>query len=309
MKLSIVTTMYYSAPYIEEFYRRITNMAHNITSDYELIFVNDGSPDNSVEVVLDLYKKDDKVKLIDLSRNFGHHKAIMTGLRHSKGDYIFLIDCDLEEAPELLMDFWNSIQKNPKIDVFFGVQKKRKGRIFEKVSGFFFYLIFNLLSDVKIQKNLINMRIMTHRYVQALIQYNEYHPVIAGLFILSGFSQEKIYIDKEHKGKTTYNLTRKIRLFIDSIVSFSIKPLLFIFNLGILIMIISSIVVIRVIIQKLVKGVKIGGWTSLIMSVWFLGGLIVFSIGLVGIYLSKVYEQVKNRPNSIIKKIYETKRK
>src|SRR4030067_2507563 len=100
MELSIVTTLFYSSPYINEFYNRISKSVKKITDDYEIIFVNDGSPDNSLEIAVDLYKKDQKVRVIDLSRNFGHHKAIMTGLRFAKGDKIFLINCDLEEAPE-----------------------------------------------------------------------------------------------------------------------------------------------------------------------------------------------------------------
>ena len=111
MKISIVTTMYHSSPYIKEFYERISNEVLKITEDYEIIFVNDGSPDDALDVAVSLNEKDKKVKVIDLSRNFGHHKAIMTGLSHTKGEYVFLIDCDLEEEPELLGLFWGKINK------------------------------------------------------------------------------------------------------------------------------------------------------------------------------------------------------
>lgn len=149
MKLSIVTTLYYSAPYIEEFYKRIkTSIAKLNITDYEIIFVDDGSPDNSLEVAKSIIAIDQNVSVIDLSRNFGHHKAIMTGLTHAKGDYIFLIDVDLEEEPELLELFWKE-NDNDDVDVVYGIQRKRKGKIFEKISGFQFFIIFNFFIKCK----------------------------------------------------------------------------------------------------------------------------------------------------------------
>ena len=129
MKLSIVTTLYKSSPYIDEFYVRISKEAQKITNDYEIIFVDDGSPDDSLLKVVALYERDSRVKVVELSRNFGHHKAIMTGLSCAKGDFVFLIDSDLEEAPELLGSFWNELQKEDDLDVVYGVQEKRKGGV------------------------------------------------------------------------------------------------------------------------------------------------------------------------------------
>ena len=152
MKLSIVTTLYNSSDYIEGFYDRITNTALKITGDYEIIFVNDGSKDDSLEKAVSLFQKDDRIKVIDLSRNFGHHRAIMTGLSHARGDYVFLIDSDLEEEPELLDIFWKELGNSTGVDVIYGVQEKRKGGLFERISGWFFYRFFNMVSDFKISK-------------------------------------------------------------------------------------------------------------------------------------------------------------
>ncbi|MGH9548808.1 MAG: glycosyltransferase family 2 protein, partial [Terriglobales bacterium] len=126
MDLSIVTTLYASAPYLEEFYARTCVVAERVTSDFEIILVNDGSPDNSLEIALSLYRKDARVRIVDLSRNFGHHKAMMTGLAHARGDMVFLLDSDLEEEPELLNTFYEKLQQTG-ADVVFGVQQKRKG--------------------------------------------------------------------------------------------------------------------------------------------------------------------------------------
>src|SRR5256885_14440017 len=149
MKLSIVTTLYYSAPYLDEFYDRACAAAEKFTRDFEIILVNDGSPDNSLEVALSIYQKDHRVKVIDLSRNFGHHKAMMTGLAHASGELVFLIDCDLEEEPELLERFHRELIASG-ADVVYGVQQKRKGDLFERVSGTLFFKLFNALSSQSI---------------------------------------------------------------------------------------------------------------------------------------------------------------
>jgi hypothetical protein len=154
MDLSIVTTLYYSSPYLEEFYARTCAAAEQITDDYEIILVNDGSPDDSLDVALSLFERDDRVKVVDLSRNFGHHKAVMTGLAHARGDLVFKIDCDLEEEPELLGEFYAEMIKDPSVDVVYGVQQRRKGGPFERLSGSLFYRLFNLLSDHPVPSNL-----------------------------------------------------------------------------------------------------------------------------------------------------------
>src|SRR6266480_3840502 len=157
MTLSIVTTLYNSAPYVEEFYVRVCAATEQITEDYEIILVNDGSPDNSLEIALSIYHKDPRVRVIDLSRNFGHHKAMMTGLIHARGKLVFLLDSDLEEEPELLEQFYQLL-KAKDADVVYGVQEKRKGRLFERVSGTLFFKLFNFLSTYPIPPNLITVR-------------------------------------------------------------------------------------------------------------------------------------------------------
>ena len=142
MELSIVTTLYHSAPFLNEFYSRIKKEAEKITQNYEIIFVNDDSPDDSLDVALSLFEQDDKVRVIDLARNYAHLKTMMAGLSYTRGDLVFLIDCDLEETPELLGKFYDEL-KNTKADVVYGQQKTRKGRILEKVTGILFYKVIN----------------------------------------------------------------------------------------------------------------------------------------------------------------------
>jgi len=309
MDLSIVTTLYYSAPYLEEFYKRITESVKKITDDYEIIFVNDGSPDNSLEVVLDFYKKDHRVRVIDLSRNFGHHKAIMTGLRWAKGDKIFLIDCDLEEAPENLELFYHKHSAQPEFDVIYGIQDVRKGSYFRRLFGELFYIILNFLSGLNINSKMVHSRLMTKRYVKSLLKFRESELFFLGLCYLTGYKQDSVTISTYYKGKTTYTLKKKIALVINAVTSFTDKPLLYIFNIGLVISFISGLFAVYLTIRKIFLGIPVLGWTSLIVSLWFIGGLLSLFMGIIGIYLSRIFIETKRRPFVIIRKIYGEKYK
>jgi putative glycosyltransferase len=149
MKLSIVSTLYQSSPYIDEFIRRVSVCAQQITEAYEIILVNDGSPDDSLHKALIAQRQDTHLKIVDLSRNFGHHEAGMAGLEQALGEFVFLIDSDLEENPELLLQFWSELTRKPEVDVIYGIQEQRKGGWFEQFSGYLFYIIFNKLSPIK----------------------------------------------------------------------------------------------------------------------------------------------------------------
>lgn len=305
MKLSIVTTLYKSSPYVNEFYERISVEAKKIADDYEIIFVDDGSPDDSLQKVITLHQQDSKVVVIELSRNFGHHKAIMTGLSHATGDYVFLIDSDLEEEPELLGKFWEVLHKDKDIDVIYGVQETRKGGWFEKWSGSLFWKLINFMSPIKIPSNLITTRLMTKKYNLSLTAYKESEIFIGGIWSHAGFKQRALQVTKGSHSETTYTLKRKLSLFVNSITSFSSKPLMYIFYIGLITTFISTIFILKLIIDKLFFGLAFKGWTSLIVSVWFFGGLIILLLGTIGIYLSKIFIEVKNRPYTIIRNTYE----
>jgi putative glycosyltransferase len=304
MDLSIVTTLYYSAPYLEEFYARACAAAQRVAANFEIILVNDGSPDDSLQTAISLQRKDKRVRVIDLSRNFGHHKAMMTGLAHTGGELVFLVDCDLEEEPELLEMFYLEL-KATEADVVFGVQQKRKGGLFERVSGAIFFKMFNFLSTHPIPQNLITARLMTRKYVKALVQHRERETMIAGLWTLTGFKQVSLPVKKHLKTSSTYDLRRRVSQLVNAITSFSSKPLDMIFYLGCVILFFSVIAAVDLIIRKLFFGALLQGWASLIVSVWLLGGLTIFSLGVIGIYLSKIFIEVKQRPYTIVKEVYE----
>ncbi|HEY9868987.1 MAG TPA: glycosyltransferase family 2 protein [Candidatus Obscuribacterales bacterium] len=301
MKLSIVATLYRSEKHLREFYERITRVAQGITDDFELILVNDGSPDGSLSIARELHEKDARVVVLDLSRNFGHHKAALTGVSYALGETVFLIDSDLEEPPELLGRFWRELHSDPELDVVFGVQQVRRGEGFNRLAGSWFYKVFNALSDHKIVENEVIARLMTRRYVDSLIRFREADPVLAGLCSLAGFNRKAIPMLKGQRRETSYDLGRKVSMVVRSVTSFSAKPLIMIFYLGATISLASFLYVLTLVIQKLVLGCTIEGWITIAASIWLLGGLILFSLGVIGIYVAMIFNQVKNRPLTIVR--------
>jgi len=308
MKLSIVTTLFKSTEYIQEFYTRISIEAQKITQDYEIIFVDDGSPDNSLQKAVALFETDNRVKVIELSRNFGHHKAIMTGLNHVSGEFVFLIDSDLEEDPELIGKFWEELnKKNQDFDIVYGVQKIRKGYLLERFSGWLFYKIFNFFSEVKIPENFLTVRLMKKNYVKNLISFKERQIVFSIITVLNGFKGKEIIVVKKNLNTTTYSFFCKFNLAINSLVSSSPKFLILAFYSGLFITINSFLFILYLIIKKLLYNSPVEGWVSIMTSIFFFGGLIIIFLGVIGLYLSEIFYEVKNRPLTIIKKIHEKK--
>ncbi|MGV2963555.1 glycosyltransferase family 2 protein [Paenibacillus sp. AGC30] len=306
MNISIVTTMYRSAAYIPEFYARIKENITKLGLSHEIIMVNDGSPDNSLDVAIKIQQQDPCVKVIDLSKNFGHHKAILSGLSYARGDLIFLLDCDLEEEPENLELFYNEwLRGNGEYDVIYGVQREREGTFYRKIAGDLFYKFFNSISDEKIPKNPCTIRIMTKRYVSSLLEFKDQNVFLAAMFEKVGYRQKSYAIKKTYKGSSSYNLIRKLTLMMDGVTSFSSRPLLLIMASGSLIAFFSFVYAIFLVFRKVFFQSVIGGWTSVMVSIWLMSGLIIFSVGVVGVYVSKIFNETKDRPVSVVRKVYE----
>lgn len=304
MKLSIVATLYRSAPYIEEFYRRASEVARQqVGEDYEIVLVNDGSPDDSLGRAVALTEKDAHVVVVDLSRNFGHHKAMMTGLEYAKGELIFLIDSDLEEEPEWLSKF-AEIMNAERADVVFGVQQSRKGGLFERWSGELYYTVFNWLSNIDHPRNITTARLMTRRYVNALLQFRERELVISCLWVITGFKQCQCPVKKHGSSATTYNLAKKLAHVTNAITSFSEAPLRLIFYMGAFIFTCSLLYTATLVFYRVFLSHPVDGWTSVMVSIWLLGGMVISFVGVLGIYLSKIFSEIKQRPYTIVREVY-----
>ena len=303
--LSVVTSLYKSADFIREFHRRVSEAAAKVTPDWEIIMVNDGSPDDSLQIAIELQRRDPRARVVDLSRNFGHHKALMTGLAHSRGDLVFVIDSDLEEDPAWLPMFYD-VMKSTGAETIYGVQRSRKGGWLERMSGALFYRVFNKLLTHPFPPNIITARLMTRRYVDALVQHRDQEVSLAGLCTITGFEQRSLTVDKGTRGDTSYGLRRRISAFVTAITSFSNRPLLYIFQLGVAVILLSIVAGIVLMYESMTGEVGVPGWASIMVSIWFLGGVMIFCVGVLGIYLAKVFTETKERPYTIIRQIYET---
>ena len=199
--ISVVATLYRSEPYIREFYRRCLDQLEKIAEEYEFVFVDDGSPDASLQTVLEIIEEDPAARAVELSRNFGHHKAMMTGLRHARGEFVFLIDVDLEEPPECLEVLWRELPAKD-ADVAFGVQSQRQGPLSGRILGELYYRIYNRLSSSPMPRNQLTARLMRRDYVEALLGYREHRFAIEAIWQLVGYRQVPVTIKKTgHKDR------------------------------------------------------------------------------------------------------------
>ena len=300
----MVTTLYNSARHLREFCRRMIAAARQISDRFELVLVDDGSPDESLTIARELGHGDPRIKIVELSRNFGHHKALMTGLAFAAGERVFLIDSDLEESPELLLEFGSRMAET-RADVVFGVQEQRSGSPFKRLSGEVAYQVINRLLDFPLPRNVCTVRLMTRDYVDALLDCTEREPVIAGLWQYVGFRQVAQVIEKAAKSRSDYTIARRIALTARWVTGFSSIPLVLIAYIGAFILAVSSAYSLYLIAVRLFLGSPPAGYTSLLVSLWFLGGLIVFCLGVVAIYLSVIFAEVKRRPYTIVRAIHQ----
>lgn len=303
MKLSIVTTLYKSGPHVEEFHRRASEAARRVTGDYEIVMVDDGSPDNSLDIACSIARNDSHVRVVELSRNFGHHKALMAGLEHARGELCFLIDSDLEEDPALLGNFLDRMQ-SADCDVVYGFQETRKGDRLESTGGKIAWYWIKKLYSIDIPLNQCTVRLMRREYVDALLLHRESNTVIGGLWVITGFRQNGVPIEKGHRAESSYSSLLRLVTLVNGITSFSTIPLNLMVLVGMTVSFVSFAVGIFVILQKLLYN-SAAGWASLIVSIWLMGGMIVFCLGVIGIYISRIFVETKNRPYVIVRRVHQ----
>lgn len=303
MKLSIVSTLYKSAAGLREFYERAVGVAERITDEVELILVDDGSPDDSRAIALSLQDRDPRIVVVELARNFGHHRAMMTGLAHAKGDLVFLVDSDLEEPPELLEVFHSKLTTEG-WDVVYGVQRVRRGSLVERLTGEAFFRITEALSDHPLPRNVVTARLMRKDYVRALVAHEDRAFLIAHLWVIAGFRQAPIEIEKLALSPTTYGFGARMHMAVQHITTTSTRLLYLIFFLGLGVFLLSLLMVSFFLVRYAAHGIGVDGWTSLFVSLWFFGGLIVLILGVIGIYVGNIQAEVKRRPYTHLRALH-----
>jgi len=302
--LSVVVPVYFEEAVIEEFYRRTRAVMQSLSETYacELIFVNDGSTDRTLEILLHLASGDPTLHIIDLSRNFGHQYAISAGIESARGDAVVLIDADLQDPPEVIprmIECWQAGNQ-----VVYGVRETRAGEShFKRWSAAFFYRVLQQLSDTKIPLDTGDFRLLDRAVVDVLLQMPEYHRYLRGLISWMGFRQLGLPYarDIRYAGETKYSLAKMLKLAMDGITGFSDKPLFLVGYLGFTITLITLVLIIWEILNKLLHPhASVWGWTSLLVVILFLGGVQMMSIGLIGQYIGRIYTETKRRPLYIV---------
>jgi len=304
-EISIVSTLYRSRAFLEPFLAGCVAALEKIPcANFEIVLINDGSPDESLAYAVERKKDIPQLVVVDLSRNFGHHNAIQAGLQISRGALVFLIDCDLEVAPSVLVEFYNK-QRQSGSDLVYGYQDARKGGWFEQLSGGLFWKGFNLLSETKIPENSVTERIMTRRFVDGLLRMGDRNLFLGGMMSWTGFAQVGLCIGKKQReGPSSYTLMKRIQLMVNAVSAFSSQPLVWLFNMGVLITVVSFASIVYLVMRKLIFNDTLLGFTSIMVLMMFTLGVLTTALGLVGIYMGKVFNQVQNRPTYIIKDIY-----
>ncbi len=307
VQLSIVATVYCTGEYLAEFCQRSFSAAARAgyaPERTEIVLVNDGCPRDGLQKALEEREKDSRVRVVNLSRNFGHHLAMYVACQEARGELVFLIDSDLEEAPEWLADFCTKMDEGG-ADVVYGVQERRKGGLFEALSGELFYTLFNLLSDQQITKNMVTARLMSGRFVREMLKFQDREPFFFGLCASTGFKQLPCTVKKLSTSPTTYTFRKKLSLAVNCVVSYSAKPLVYISYFGMLVTVAAMLYVVWVLGRQYLFNLAPPGWATSVASIWFIGGLILMSLGVIGIYISKIYKETKHRPAVLIADRYE----
>ena len=304
-KISVIVPMYYEEKVAEECYKRLTACLQKLTDyTYEIIIIDDGSKDKTLEILENIANKDDKVKIISFSRNFGHQAAVTAGLKHVSGDAIIIIDADLQDPPELIpqmIQLWE--QGN---EIIYAKRKKRKGESpFKLLSAKLFYQILNALSDTEIPKDTGDFRLVDRKVVDTINNMPEHNKFLRGLFSWVGYKQIPFEYEREERfaGKTKYPLRKMLKLASDGIISFSTKPLKLVGLLGFISIVISILILIYALLSYFLKLNQLSaGWTSLMVAITFFAGVQLLSIWIMSEYIGRIYDETKQRPQFIINK-------
>lgn len=304
MLLSVVFSFRNEQDVLPELIDRLYKTLEPLGIDYELLFVNDASTDNSLEMLLNYHQQDSRIKIINMSRRFGVAPCIMAGLRHTKGDAVVYMDSDLQDPPELIVTLIENFKEGA--DVVNTTRTKRKGEnAFKMWLTRQAYRIINAVSDIDIPQNTGDFKLLSRRAVNQLIELNEYDPFMRGLVKWIGFKQVHVFYEREARfaGKTHFSLLRSmqpVKEFIRGLVSFSELPLYYALVVGFFVSVCAFIYLLEIIFTRVFLGLHNPGWPAIMVTLLFLGGTILFTIGVLGLYVGKIHYEIKKRPHYII---------
>lgn len=310
-KISVVIPMYCEEEVADICYKRVVNNLKKLSDkySYEIIFINDGSKDSTLEILKKIASNDDNVKIISFSRNFGHQAAVTAGIRNVTGDAVIIMDADLQDPPEL---FNGMIEKwEEGYEVVYGKRRTREGEsIFKLLTAKMFYNTLNKLSEIEIPKDTGDFRLVDRKVIDVIATLPEHNKFLRGLFSWVGFNQYPYEYNRVNRvaGKTKYPFKKMFKLATDGILSFSVKPLKIVGAIGIFSVIVSIIILIYSIVSYMFKlNSLIPGWTSIMCTMTFIGGIILISLWMIGEYIARIYEESLGRPEYIIDELINFK--
>lgn len=307
-KVSVIVPMYYEEEVAEECYKRLKKVLEGLSEKYlyEIIFINDGSKDKTLNILENIAQDNKNVKVISFSRNFGHQCAVTAGLKYITGDAIVIIDADLQDPPELIPEMLKLWEDGN--EVIYGKRKSREGESkFKLLTASMFYKTLNALSDVEIPKDTGDFRLVDRKVVDVINALPEHNKFLRGLFSWVGFKQIPFEYERKERvaGKTKYPLSKMLKLAQDGIFSFSTKPLRIVGTMGIISILISIIILIYSILSYIFNWNDLAsGWTSMMVTMTFLGGMILISLWMIGEYVGRIYDETKRRPEYIIERTF-----
>lgn len=300
IKISVVSPVYRGEKMVSELVRRNIEALDGMSVDYEIILVNDASPDESWREIEKECAKNPKVKGLSLSRNFGQHYAITAGLRYASGEWIVVMDCDLQDRPEEIPNLYSKTLEG--YDSVLAQRVQRSHGWFKKMGSKCFYKVFSYLTETKQDASVANFGIYNSKVIDAVLSMGDAMRYFPTQIQWVGFKKAYLPIqhDERAEGKSTYNFSRLFRLALDTIISFSDKPMRLMVKLGMVVTLIAFILGIVYFVQYFMGVIYVMGFASLIISLWMIGGIIISLIGVVGIYLGKLFEKAKDRPTFIV---------
>ncbi len=303
MKLSIVSPVYKSENIVPLLVERIEANVEKITEDYEIILVEDGSPDNSWEVIKKIAKKNAKVIGIKLSRNFGQHYAITAGLHKTQGEWVVVMDCDLQDQPEEIEKLYAKTKEG--YDIVLASRYNRNDSFYKKTVSIIFYKLLSFFTDTKQDRSIANFGIYHRKVITSILMMGDIIRIFPIMVQWVGYNKTKIDVNhsKREIGKSTYTFSKLFKLAINTFLTFSNKPLILTVRLGLLVSLLSFFVGAFYLYRYFTHGISVLGYTSLILSIWFLAGIIIFSIGILGLYIGRIFDTTKKRPTFIIDEV------